>query len=1043
MKRESLALLLLMLCLCWYPARTNAQTLTVSGTVTAAADNTPLPGVTVTVEGTQIATATDENGNYSIDVPNPGVSLVFQQLGMATQTIRVNDSGPLHVALVEDRSTLNEVVVIGYGTQRKSVVTGAISSVKASDIENQVVGRLETALQGRSSGVTVTSNSGAPGSSASIRIRGVTTLNNNTPLYVVDGVVVDAGGIDYLNASDIASIEVLKDAASAAIYGTRAAAGVVLVTTKKGSAGQVSISYNGYYGLQSPAKKLDLLNAREYATIRNESSLNDGGGILYPDVASLGEGTDWQKTIFEDNAPIQNHEVSISGGNQHSTFYTSFGYFGQDGVVTPEISNYKRYNVRINSDHKLKDWLQIGQNLGYSYIKSQGSLATNSEFGGPLSSAINLDPLTPVIITDPDLLNQAPYSNQPVVRDGNGNPYGISPIVAQEMTNPLAYVDTRLGNYGWSHNIVGNVFAEVTPVEGLKFRSTVGAKLAWWGDESFDGIYYLNAAQNRSTTSFYRNRNQGFNWNIENTVSYNREINDHNFTVLLGQGAYVENLTSGLNITFNNIAASSFKEATFNLKVPTTDRLADAYDGITHNLSSLFGRVIYDYKEKYLFTGIIRRDGSSRFGSNKKYGIFPSASLGWVLTNEDFWMPNDILNYLKVRASYGVVGNDASGGDFQYIPTIGMGGGRNYIFGVDNMYIGASPNAPANPDLAWEETSQLNIGLDATLLGNFTLGFDWFRKKTTGILRTQPIPGYVGLGDPTVNLADLESAGLELELGYRRDFGELGLAVNGNISHATNEVTYLGNEIDFTETGSGGVQNFTHNLQRTQVGHAYNSFYGYEILGVFQNPEEVAAYTGPEGTPIQPGAKPGDFKWADLDGDGAITSEDRKFLGTAIPTLNYGLSINASYRNFDLLIFGQGAAGNKIFQGLRRLDIGNANWHGKALNRWVGEGSTNEFPRATLADPNQNYSKPSDFYLEDGSYLRIKTLQLGYTLPSTLSNRIGFRKVRAYLSSNNLLTFTNYTGFDPEVGGGSDVWGIDTGVYPQARSFLLGLNLSL
>src|SRR5690606_34372075 len=385
---------------------------------------------------------------------------------------------------------------------------------------------------------------------ASIRVRGVTTLNNNTPLYVVDGVVVDAGGIDYLNTSDIESIEVLKDAASAAIYGTRAAAGVILVTTKKGRAGDMMVSYNGYYGTQAPAKKLNLLNAAEYATIRNEVSLNDGGGILFPDPASLGDGTDWQSTIFENNAPIQNHELSISGGGEKSTFYTSFGYFGQDGVVTPEISNYNRYNVRINSDHKVNDWLRFGENLGYSFIKSQGSLATNSEFGGPLSSAINLDPLTPVIITDPDLLSQAPYSNQPVVRDAAGNPYAISPNVAQEMTNPLAYVDTRLGNYGWSHNIVGNVYAEIEPVEGLRIRSTVGAKLAWWGDESYNGIYYLNAAQNRSTTNFNRSRNQGFNWNIENTISYSREIEDHNFTVLLGQGAYLENLTSGINITF-------------------------------------------------------------------------------------------------------------------------------------------------------------------------------------------------------------------------------------------------------------------------------------------------------------------------------------------------------------------------------------------------------------------------------------------------------------------------------------------------------------
>lgn len=1034
---------LMVLCMCFLPSALAAQTFQVTGTVTAAADGKPLPGVTVTVQGTNTATSTDESGAYSITVYEVGATLVFTQLGMTTQELVVTASGTINVALEEDLSTLEEVVVIGYGTQKKSVVTGAITSVRASDIENQVVGRLETALQGRTSGVTITTNSGAPGSGASILVRGVTTMNNNTPLYVVDGVVVDAGGIDYLNTSDIASIEVLKDAASAAIYGTRAAAGVILVTTKKGSAGDMAVNYNGYYGTQAPAKKLNLLNAAEYATIRNEASLNDGGGIIFPEPAALGEGTDWQSTIFENNAPIQNHELSISGGNDRSTFYTSFGYFGQDGVVTPEISNYDRYNARINSEHRIKSWLRFGENLGYSYINSQGSLATNSEFGGPLSSAINLDPLTPIIMTDPDLLSQPPYSNQTVVRDANGNPYAISQNVAQEMTNPLAYLDTRLGNYNWSHNIVGNVFVEIEPIKGLRIRSTVGTKLAWWGGESFDGIYYLNAAQNRSTTAFHRNRNQGLNWNIENIVSYTREIEAHNFTVLLGQGAYVENITSGLNLTFNNIQANNFDEATFNLKVPTAERLADAYDGITHNLSSLFGRVIYNYNERYLFTGIVRRDGSSKFGQDRKYGIFPSASVGWVVTNEDFWPTNNYLNALKIRASYGVVGNDASNGDFQFIPTIGMGGGRNYVFGIDNMYIGASPNAPANPLLAWEETSQLNIGTDATLFGDWTLGFDWFQKKTSGILWTLTIPGYVGVGDPTVNLADMEASGVELELGVRKSFGDFQLNVNGNLSHATNKVTYLSDDLNFHERGAGGIQNFVHGLQRTQVGHPFNSFYGYDILGVFQNQTEIDAYVSSEGNKIQPNANPGDFKWADLDGNGAIDAEDRKFLGTAIPTLNYGLTINAAYKNFDLLVFGQGAAGNKIFQGLRRLDITNANWHNKILGRWTGEGSSNDRPRATLADPNQNYSKPSDFYLEDGAYLRIKTLQLGYTLPSALTGKIGIRKIRTYVSSNNLFTLTSYTGYDPEVGGGSDVWGIDTGVYPQARSFLFGLNLSL
>ena len=1020
------------------PITSWAQVIQVNGKVTSKIDGLPLPGVTVVVEGTTIGTSTNVAGNFSIQVLTPGSVLTFKQIGMITQTFTVNDQSFISIALTESNSTLSEVVIVGYGTQKKSVVTGAISGVSTKDIENQQLSRIEQALQGRASGLTIASSSGAPGASSTVRVRGTTTLGNSDPLYVVDGVVIDVGGIDYLNQSDIESIQVLKDAASAAIYGARAASGVILIATKKGTAGSMTINYSGYYGSQSPVRRLDMLNGAEYATLRNEASVAGGGGIAYANPQAFGEGTNWQDALFNDNAKIQNHEVSLSGGSDKSTYYSSFGYFDQQGIIASDISNYKRYNIRLNSTHKIKNWLNVGQNLGYSHIKSQGGLGTNTEFGGPLSSVINLDPLTPIVITDPAVASASPYSTQRVVRDANGNPYGISPSVGQEMTNPFAYIQTQLGNFGWSDNIVGNVYAELEPLKGLKFRSSVGAKLAYWGGESFRPLFYLNPAQQSIQTAYNRDRSQAFNWNLENTLSYTRTVEKHNFTVLAGQGAYRDNNSSGLNVSFTNIAANTFKEASFNLKVPTASRITDAYEGINHTVSSLFSRVIYAFDEKYLFTGIVRRDGSSRFGSNNKYGYFPSASVGWVPSLEKFWPSNEIVNTLKIRTSYGIVGNDNLG-DFRYLSTVGPD--RNYVFGVDNYYIGYSPDAPANPDLKWEETSQLNIGFDAILLQNVNFTVDWYNKKTSGILQTINLPGYVGAtGSPWGNVADMKNTGLEFELGYQKQLGKLNLNLRSNLSFLKNEVTYLGEDKAFLEGGTN-IHNSAYPVTRIAVGQAIGSFYGFRTEGIFQNQAEVNAHKGTTGL-IQPNAKPGDFRYADINTDGKIDQADREFIGDPTPDVSFGFNLNATWKSFDLLVFGQGVSGNQIYQGLRRLDIPNANWQSNALNRWTGENTSNTFPRLTTDDANRNFSNPSSFFLENGDYFRIKTLQIGYSLPASIIGRAKINKARIYISSNNLVTFTKYTGFDPEIGTNGS-YGIDRGIYPQSRSFLFGLNIGL
>ena len=1012
-----------------------AQEITINGIVN---DETglPIPGVNIIIKGTSTGTTTNFDGAFTINT-EIGSTLSFSYVGYVTQDIVVQNNTSITVQLVEDLAILDEVVVIGYGTQKKSVVTGAISGIKQSELEDLPITRVEQTLQGRVSGVTIAANSGQPGSSSTVRVRGITTLGSNEPLWVVDGVVVDSGGIGFLNQSDIESVEVLKDAASQAIYGARAAAGVILITTKKGKSGKLTVNYNGYAGVSSTARTLDLLNGTQYATLLNEKSVNGGGNILFSNPESYGTGTDWQSVIFNNSAWRSTHELSLSGGNEVSKFYVSFGYTDQEGIVLSDISNYTRKNIRLNSTHNITDKLRFGQTVGYSNENNVGIGNTNSEFGGPLSSAINLDPLTPIVETDPILASQAPYTNNGIWRDSNGNPYGISSLVAQEMSNPLAYQQTLLGNYGWADNFVGNAYLEYEPIKGLKIRSTLGGKLAYWGYQSYTPVSYLNAASITTQNNISRGNNKGFGWNIENTVSYSKALNKHNFSILLGQGAYVDNITSGENVTYFGIPVDSYRDASFNFDVPTDQITASAYTGNEHKVTSLFSRLTYDYDEKYLLTAIIRRDGSSRFGSNNKYGFFPSFSAGWVPSKENFWKENDIVNQLKIRGGYGVTGSDAIG-DFQYLSTVS--GGRNYTIGTSgSVVIGNSPDAPSNPDLKWEETSQLNIGFDARLFNNISVGFDWYKKETTGILQPVTLPGYVGaVGSPTGNVADMQNTGIDLEIGYSKTFKDVNLSLNGNVSFLENEVTFLGNGVEFL-SGGAGFQSSTYPITRTQVGETVNSFYGFRTNGIFQNQAEIDSYVSSDGTVIQPNARPGDFKWKDIDDDGNIDSDDRDFLGSSIPKVTFGFTLNVDYKNFDLLVFCQGASGNKIFQGLRRLDVENANYQTAALGRWVGEGTSNSYPRLTTNDTNNNFSNPSDFYLEDGDYLRFKTIQIGYSLPSELLSKYGIDKLRIYFTTENLLTFTKYSGFDPEIGGG--IFGIDRGYYPQAITNQVGVNL--
>ena len=1027
MKKIKNALIILFLCLLNF-GQLMAQTTTVTGIVTDAKE--PLVGAAVLEKGTTNGTLTDLDGKFTLNLTkSKSAVLVVSFVGYKPKEVAVNNAASINIELAAS-DALDELVVVGYGTQRKAVVTGAIAKVKGSDLENMPVPRIEQSLLGRTAGVRVTSGSGQPGEGATVRIRGTTSINASEPLYVVDGIPV-TGGIDYLNQADVESIEVLKDAASAAIYGARAAAGVILVTTKQGKEGKTAVTYNMYMGQQAPTRKLALLNAREYATLMNESSVASKGAILFKDPSVYSTGTDWQDAVFNTSAPMQNHELGISVGNAKSSYYASFGYYDQTGIVASPQSKWSRYSVRLNSNHKLNKFINIGTTMGYSKVNGKGS-STNSEFGGVLSRAINMDPITPLVETDPSVLSTSVYTNFPVVRNADGQPYGISKYVSSEILNPVAATTVNQGS-GWADKIVGNAFVEVEPIKGLKFRSSYGVDIAFYGGDGFRPIYYLNAANRSDVTLYNRSQSRGFYWVWGNTLAYNKTFDGkHNFSALVGTTAE-KNHGENVSGSVQNMPVSNIKDASLNFASIQADQNFGGYE-YNAALLSYLGRINYDYEGKYIISALMRIDGSPKFGTNNKFGRFPSVSAGWILTEEHFLKGITPINFLKLRASWGINGNDQIG-DFRYVSTVG--GGRNYTFGTgDKLYNGVSPNAIANPDLKWEQTTQTNLGFDAKIFKNITVTLDVFQKNTSGMLLDIKVPSYIGNSGPVGNIAKLENSGVELELGFDKKIGPIAFNLAGNLSYINNKITDLGPDKKFLGGQTFSPQGLE--ITRTIVGEPIGFFYGYQTQGIFQNQAEVNAYKNKEGIIIQPNAKPGDFRFADINGDGIINADDRTKIGDPTPNLTYGFNFSVAAHGFDILLFGQGVSGNQIFKATRRFDLQMANMTADALGRWTGENSSTTYPRLAMDDPNKNFSRSSNFYVESGAYFRIKTLQLGYTVPLSIISKVGLTRFRVYVSANNLATLTKYTGYDPEIGGGS--FGVDRGFYPQARSFLFGLS---
>ncbi len=1028
--RAYLIRLFLLLVFINYSAFLTAQSHTVDGIVRDAETGDEIPGATVLEQGTLNGTVTSPDGNFTLTVSSPDAKLEVSFVGYQTMTVSVNNLSFIEVNIGVQLTELDEIVVIGYGTQKKRVVTGAISTVNADEISSTPTLRIDQAMQGRTAGVQVTNLSGQPGEAPTVRIRGAGTTGNAEPLYIVDGMAV--GGIEYLNPGDIESIDVLKDAASAAIYGARAANGVVLITTKGGRPGEMSVTYSGYQGIQNVSKRIDMLDAEQYRMLMNEGARN--AGLSEPfDLNEIPKyNTNWQDHLFQENAPITNHELSVSGGTETSTYASSLSYFSQQGIIGGDRSQFDRISARLNTRHQVNSNFNFGSNIAYSHIKQRG-IASNQSFNSAYSSALNLDPLTPLYEQDENILNTYPYSTEPVVTDSDERVYGISNHVGAEIVNPLALLEIQTGETR-TDKIVGNVFGELEIIEGLTLNSSLGIDLAYVLGDSYTPLFYLNGAQlNVNKTSVSKNINRYFTWQFENTLNYSTQIDDHNFSVLVGTTARKFNYEdlSGFNA---DVPITDPNHVYLNM---ATDTVWTAYGGASHSsLLSTFGRITYDYKSKYSFTGIIRRDGSSRFGPNRRFGIFPSLGVAWVLSDEDFMPDLGQVNFLKLRASWGLNGNQEIG-NYQFLSL--MDKSRGYIFGGGRMF-GASPAYIENADIGWEESEQFNIAVDAGAFNNRLIGsIDYYIKTTGGLLEVIPIPAHVGNSPPFANVGSVQNKGVELAIDWRHYINGLRYSIGINGAYNQNEMTKIGNEEGVLPGATWAVAGM---VTRTELGLPIAYFWGYKTDGVFQNMDEVFRHIGPTGKPLQPRAKPGDVRFVDVNGDGVINEEDRTMIGNPTPDLTLGVNGSIEYRQFDISMYFVGSYGNDVFNGAQRQDLRFTNRSTAILDRWTEEGTSSTIPRYTWTDVNNNY-RISDLYIEDGSFIKLKNIQVGYTFSDRFNSRINAKNLRIYASAENLLTITRYTGADPEIGAMSSFnIGIDRGIYPQARTMRLGVIMT-
>jgi len=1024
-------LLLMATCFFWQIASGQDQpTITVSGTVIDSVTSEPIIGAVIAVKGTTKATTTDIDGKYTIDAPTNG-TLVVSYAGYAEREIAVNNSGSINFTLREDTESLQEIVAIGYGTQERSDVTGSVSTVKTRDLTQVVVTDPTQAIQGRVTGVTVAQNTGAPGSPVSIIVRGAGSVNATGPLYVVNGIPID--NIAYLNTNDIESIDILKDASTAAVYGSRAANGVVVITTRKGSARNSNIEFRYLTGLSQPWKERRMLDGKQWATLVNEAYLRDNGTIRYnPD--TIGTGTDWQKEIFR-KAKMNSYYLSTGGGSDKYNYYVSSSYLQQQGIV--KTSDYSRFNVQMNGDYMLSKKLKAGAfiNTGYS---NNNKAYEDDPYYAVLPAALKMDPIT------------APYTGKggdSAYASGQPNTPGV--LARTDAPNPLSVLYTRLNNQK-TLNLMGSVFAEYEILQGLKFKTQFSGIFQDQYTSQFNARFYSDQTNQLKSSNVHNTigSTKGMVW--ENSLAYDRTFaQKHKVGVLLLTG-YQTNRYDQFEAAKSGTSSNDPSQRFLNSATSASSATVAGY-ATESSLLSYMGRIQYEFNNKYAVTANVRRDGSSRFLGDNRWSSFPSVAAGWKVSNEEFFAPlKGVVSFFKLRGSLGKLGNqNLPGADYPYTTLIYSGNPDNnntsqeYVVG-GQVVAGASPRGLGNKNVKWETVTMANVGADFGFLNDrilFTV--EYFTKKTSDMLIQKSVPLLTGIQvPPYVNYGAMLNKGLELSLELRNQEHALKYRVAGNFTSINNKVTKMGDPIN-----DGYFRTLV--VNQTVEGKSIAQFYGYQVDGIVQTQQEAQELSS-----AQPNVKPGDFKYKDLNGDGKIDASDRTYLGSPLPKFNYGFSVNLEYKGVDLSIFFQGVQGNKIFNGAKydiESGLTNSNFTQAMLGRWTGEGSTNSMPRIYTTDANNN-KRASSYYIEDGSYLRLKSLQLGYTIPEALGKKFYFQKLRVYVAAQNLLTFTKYTGLDPEIGRNNSGTngrntpspldlGIDRGgTYPQARTFQLGVN---
>ncbi len=983
--------------------------MTVQGQITEASSGEPLIGANILIQGTGTGTITDFDGSFELpDVPI-GSILIISYTGYAEQQVEVTGSDPLKIEMSEDAAALDEVVVIGYSSAKKREVTGSVSILNSKTIENIRPVKVEQALQGTVSGVNVTTTSGSPGGGLDIRIRGIGTNGNNAPTVLIDGYI---GDLSTLNPNDIENITVLKDA-QAAIYGTIGANGIILVTTKSGRKNtRPTISYDGFFQLQETSRTLPVLNASEYALLLNESYAAAGQDLPFPDVSNLGRGIDWQDEVFE-TSPLWSHNVSISGGSESVTYSIGGSNVSQDGIIGPEKSNFQRNTARLNLGIDVTDFFKVKTALIYSQFNRQ-SINENA-LGSVLFNAINYSPTFAIDQQD------------------------TSGFLGNEVINPLTQIENTYNEFNFNR-LSGTVSGELTYLQDFSFTARIGFNTSNDESRNFTPVFDYGAGKvfnvDRSIVSLARNNFNDYTFDLFN--NYTKTFGGkHNFGWTLGMTVF-KTFGDGIGGSRRDVQNNSFEFADFSTATGIGDDASNSSFAFDERRLSYFTRVQYDYQGRYLVSAMLRRDLSSRFGPTNRVAYFPSVTAGWVPIQDGL----GTLNFIKLRASYGVLGNDQIG-DNQYVGL--LNGEATYVLD-GSLTNGQATGRLPNPDLQWEEAKKFDVGLDVNLFKNsVSVTMDYFINNRDNLLiPDNPVSGILGTaapggGSPTINAGSVRNTGFEFAIRYDKNITpDMRLTLNYNLTAISNEVTEI-NGADFLEGGAFSVG--LPRPARMEVGQPIGYFFGFQTDGIFQNAEELDPDRRP--SQIALGAEPGlgDLRFVDINGDGVIDFDDRTNIGDPIPDVTMGLNLNFSYKTFDLVAYGFASIGNDMIRNYERNQP-NVNRPAFRLDRWTGEGTSTDVPRATIgANANNQFS---DFFVEDASYFRLQNVQLGYTLPESVIERLPINNLRVYIGSNNLFTITDYSGFDPGASTGEAIGGgIDYGFYPVARSFLFGLNLNL